>query len=174
MALDSTIIICTGLIIFSTPDPAVFFLENQMWEWPENYTESLEMECEKGTYSDWYLLDFENLVLFCRKSDGTKHGVWKKLYLNGKVQVQRHYENNIRNGLEKVYHKNGVVAEEGFIVNDELDGDWVFYDERGVIRMMGTYDVGCRIGWWVVYDKNGEQVMGSVYKKCKGTSTEVY
>jgi len=85
MALDTMVVLCTGLIIVQAPDPTIFFFENEMWKWPDNYIQSTEIKCEKGTFFDLKLVDLESLIIFCRKEDGIKKGPWKKLYLNGKV-----------------------------------------------------------------------------------------
>lgn len=174
MALNSMVVLCTGLIMVTVPDPITFFFENEMWEWSDNYEQSTEIECEKGTFSDWELVGFENLIIFCRKRGGIKHGPWKKLYLNGTVQVERYYKNNVADGIERVFYENGVLSEEGLVVNGEPGGEWVFYDKYGVIRMVGTFNLGCKVGTWVVYDEGGNLVMDSRYKDCKSTGTSVY
>ena len=174
MALDTMVVLCTGLIIVQAPDPTIFFFENEMWKWPDNYIQSTEIECEKGTFFDWDFVDLENLIVFCRKKDGAKQGVWKKLYLNGKVQVERYYKNNVVDGIEKQFFENGALYEKGMVVEGESDGDWVFYYENGVVRMQGTFNLGCKIGIWVVYDETGNLIMDSRYKDCKSTGISVY
>jgi antitoxin component YwqK of YwqJK toxin-antitoxin module len=141
-------------------------INNKSHELVLSYEISTKAECKDNETLDWVLASDKGLVVYCT-SNGVKNGVWKKLYLNGKVKVRANYKNGVLHGARETYYENGVISGRINYWNGKATGLWLSKDESGNIRLVGSVIKGCNVGVWVVFDEYKQPVIFTKYKNCK-------
>ena len=55
----------------------------------------------------------------------------REYYQNGKISMNGHYKDDLKNGLWTYNFRNGSLDMEGQFKDDQQDGFWTFYYPKG-------------------------------------------
>jgi len=106
-----------------------------------------------------------------------KTGIWKKYFVNGKMQNEITYQNSRPNGFAKIYYQNGNLKEEGIWKGNKWIGEYKFYHENGKIYHDFAYsEKGKRDGEQKYYYDSGQIMIEGNWEggKEKGMIKEYY
>jgi Uncharacterized protein conserved in bacteria len=134
---------------------------------------------KKGCYDGEFIISYSDREVYTFKDCEMKHYIAH--YSNGKLKVERNYENEKLNGLIKEYYENGDLKEEVYYNqgkrhgkrvlvidsdkhteiehynNGVLEGEYTSAYNDGRMIETGTYDSkGEKTGKWTRWDRNGE------------------
>lgn len=110
-----------------------------------------------GEIKTWSKKDVKQVEGFLE--NGTRTGIWKLYYENGKLKKQLTYQNNIENGEEIFWFENGNVQKKGSYVNGKLNGKYEWYFENGQKQQEGFFTMGKEDSTWNEWYENGKQKM---------------
>jgi uncharacterized protein len=121
-------------------------------------------------YFNDYLIDKQNLN---RVVKGSKEGVWKEFYDNGKLKSEKKFVNNQLDGYVREYNQDGTlklkeVYNQGKLL-DNLKEDTlnieerITYDENKRVKKKGYYKSNVPVGIHREYDSDGKVINAYVY-----------
>lgn len=110
-----------------------------------------------GPVVDYYengYLSFEGQY----NENGELHGKVKMYFKDheGKVKIQRVYDNGKKTGNYKEYYSNGQLFIKGYTVNNKFENEFTSYYKNGELKTQGNTSEGTRTGKWKSYYPNGE------------------
>ncbi len=107
-------------------------------------TVEIEVEMRNGKRNGQFRRYFINgyLDTQCTYKDDLIEGCEIMYLANGTKTQITNYKDGKKNGPHTAFHIDGSVKIEGGFVNDMFDGDWKFYDERGVLVGEGKFENG--------------------------------
>lgn len=119
-----------------------------------------------------YITDKQNIN---RVVNGSKLGVWKEFYDDGKTKVEKKYKSDQLEGYTREYDKNGkltlnLLYHDGKLIDlpkqDSLDIDEkIEYDSSGKLFRKGYFRKGIPIGIHRQYDVNGKVSNAFIYNE---------
>ncbi len=122
-------------------------------------------------YND-YITDKQNIN---RTVNGSKVGIWKDFYEDGKLKTEKEYKSDQLSGYNKDYDKVGkltlnLLYRDGKLVDrpkqDSLDIDEkIDYDSSGKIIKKGYFRKGVPVGIHREYDGNGKVINAFIYNE---------
>ncbi|CAM1333595.1 toxin-antitoxin system YwqK family antitoxin [Tenacibaculum aestuariivivum] len=100
-------------------------------------------------------------------ANGSRTGVWKKFYNNGKIRYTGKFKNGKEIGVFKFYAKTSSL-QPAIVKTYVNDTAFVkFYDEFGKLKSEGKMIGKNRIGKWIYYFSNGKLFSEEEYKDGK-------
>jgi hypothetical protein len=97
--------------------------------------------------------------------DSLRQGVWRELYVSGKLKTETVYKNNKKQGLEITWYSGDCVKEERYYNNGILDGPVTFYDKSCKKESIENFKNGVKEGLEIVYHSNGRIKSEGNFKK---------
>ncbi len=110
-----------------------------------------------GEIKSWSKKDVKQAEGFFE--NGTRTGIWKLYYENGKLKKQSTFKSNIENGEEIFWFENGNVQKKGSYINGKLNGKYEWYFENGQKQQEGFFVMGKEDSTWNEWYENGKQKM---------------
>ena len=83
------------------------------------------------------------------------------------VQLEKHFENGVAEGIEKAYYKNGQLRNTVSFHKGLKEGIAIFYNENGSLMFEENYLNSLLTGIKKVYDEKGELVLTAEYENNK-------
>jgi len=71
-----------------------------------------------------------------------ENGVWRQYYPNGKKRLETSIDKGIRNSVYYLYYQNGALEIRGQYKNDRMEGKWIYYDKKGKVIKEIKYTKG--------------------------------
>lgn len=103
----------------------------------------------------------------------TPHGYWREYYENGSLQVEYNYINGSREGVAKSFFDNGKPSVVYSYKNNVIDGDFAEYYDNGILQAKCIYVNGKRTGNSTVYDESGVPIIYLTYQEPTETGNYV-
>lgn len=100
-------------------------------------------------------------------TDGIRNGDFIIYYPNGKVQMLGKMLDNKNTGMWKYYRVDGSLETEGAFENDLPVGLWNWFYPNGIIAETGMFNDGKRNGEWKNFDTSGTLISIVKYEKDK-------
>lgn len=91
-------------------------------------------------------------------------------YQNGKVSVERDYNDGIENGFEIEYYEDGSIKQKGEFVSGKENGIWDMYFPNGQIKQRSFFVNGVMDGETNIYYSTGKKLAVEVTKNGKTTT----
>lgn len=159
-----------------------------------SYAQTIEIKSYHDSDSSrikeiYYIIDPTSAVL---------HGPYKSFYINGEVEREGYYTNNlpdstwiyyfesgqikmkgdlkggVSHGLWEYYFENGKIHMAGIIIDSKREGNWKYYYENGNLKSQGDYRNNKKEGIWNYFYEGGELKSQAYYKEDKGKYKEFY
>uniref|UniRef100_A0A6C0EBK1 Uncharacterized protein n=1 Tax=viral metagenome TaxID=1070528 RepID=A0A6C0EBK1_9ZZZZ len=86
--------------------------------------------------------------------NGMKHGVHKKYFENGKINIEMEYKYNKPSGYYINKNNDGIITEIGYYYNGLKNSYWKTYDNSGKLLKEGNFKNDKKTGFWVKYIDN--------------------
>jgi len=74
--------------------------------------------------------------------NGKLYGPRKMYYQNGKLAMERDYQDGIENGFENEYYEDGSLKQKGAFVNGKEEGIWESFYPNGQAKLRSKYKAG--------------------------------
>lgn len=87
--------------------------------------------------------------------DSIQHGIYKRYYENGHIEIEVPYRNNIKEGLVKAYYDTGEIESEILYKAGKIHGIGKWYYKNGSLEESSNFINGIRVGEGFDYYKNG-------------------
>jgi len=97
--------------------------------------------------------------------NGKKEGVSKSFFENGSISEEKHWNNDVENGVWRQYYPNGKKRLETRIDNGMRNSVYYLYYQNGMLEIRGKYKNDRMEGKWIYYDKKGKVVKETKYTK---------
>ena len=94
-------------------------------------------------------------------------GPYKSYFINGTLENEGFYKNNIPDSLWTYYYESGLTKMKGMLNNGSNHGLWEYYFENGKINMAGMIIDSKREDTWKYYYENGDLKSQGDYKENK-------
>ncbi|MCK5215377.1 MAG: hypothetical protein KAR05_08500 [Candidatus Omnitrophica bacterium] len=101
-------------------------------------------------------------------------GVYRELYKNGQLKLERSYKDGKLDGFFRTYYEDGRLHQEKNFVNGELNGPYMAYDEDGSIFFEINYKDNVQHGKDIAYFKNGNIQYEDTYIQGKRVNRKTY
>lgn len=88
-------------------------------------------------------------------AEGRRHGPWRFVHKNGRLQAHGAYEHGRLDGYWEWYRANGQRLQVGSFDLDVRVGLWRRWYATGQLLDEGRYAAGKRVGEWVTHDHAG-------------------
>lgn len=95
--------------------------------------------------------------------DGKKDGDWTWWYRNERKRSMGTYKLGARHGAWTIWHDNGRKSETGHYTQDKADGPWTTWHSNGRLADKGRWALGARTGQWTQWDDKGGVVARGEY-----------
>ncbi len=83
-------------------------------------------------------------------------GPYKSLFINGTIEKEGYYKNNVPDSLWTYYYESGQIKMMGTVKNGSNCGEWKYYYESGNINKVGSIVNSKRESEWKYYYESGE------------------
>ena len=119
---------------------------------------------------------------FCKKSNGDKHGMYKKWFLTGTLDREGEFQDNVEqgqwifyyqsgqkwceiqykdgkeHGLSVCWHENGNKQSERNFDMGKKHGDYASWFANGQMNLLGAYKFEDKHGLWTEWDEQGNVI----------------
>jgi MORN repeat variant len=76
------------------------------------------------------------------KKAGKNHGSWRVFFPNGRLKIERTFENGRENGISRTWNASGQLIDEKVYQDDALHGHWRIWDDFGVLTQDSEFRFG--------------------------------
>ena len=121
-----------------------------------NYTQAQELMWTRIVNDQGQLLeDYEVL----KKKKKVRHGLYRKYYRSGQLNIEGNYSEGVLNGPWKSLHYDGGLAVSGEYLDGEWIGNWSYYDLDSTLCVEGSFDKNKRVGLWSFVGDGANEVV---------------
>jgi len=96
---------------------------------------------------------------------GSKEGITRKYYSNGKPAEELYWQNNQKNGLWIQYFENGIVKLKANYAKDIRSGEFSTFYPNSKPETSGRFENNLMEGEWIYFDENGTEKTRIKYNK---------